>query len=173
MSLFNKVTNTDILSSIITVENKLDVLLCRLNEKTLEGCDCVKNEQCKPFTDLDELKLYLEERLNTFELHMYEKFTSLDESVRQVIDCHDEKVTLSSVYKSVKDSHLQEVELLEHFFKDVNTTLGSITFDNETIKQKFLLQEQIRKNEDEIESLRDKIKSVLKEVTVLIREAKT
>lgn len=59
--MFRKVTNADLLSRLVNLENKIDIVSTRMNSQSLEGCcDCKTRET----TVYKQLKDYLEEKFS-------------------------------------------------------------------------------------------------------------
>ena len=192
--MFQKVTNTDLMSRLINLENKMDIVITRSH--SFRGCcDC----QSREVFVYRELKEYLEE-----------KFCELNAGIKSI--CNERKTTnpvdvfndifekykmdiINNLQTIISNSSIQEIksdiivedlynvfhvieeklsQLNNHLknlssdtninFNNIDSKLGSIYFENELIKHQLKLDEDIRNTIDEINSLTDIINTTIQEI---------
>jgi predicted HTH domain antitoxin len=219
----SKVTNLDLSNKISLLENKLDVLMTKVQTETIVGCcECQEKESLI----YNELKLYLSDKFTEFEKDLQSRLQQVDKSIDcfrdifenykteligniEILANHVSKndsynkmsdVTLSKIYELIDNTNMENQDLikkqninlnncnnkldkcsdidnkLQSLIKTTelnNTTLvkklDMLFYENETIKHQLLIEEELRKYDDEIISLKSKIQSTLNEINVLIQ----
>ena len=165
--MFHRITNLDLLNKILELENKIDIISLKGSENNIVCCDCKVNE----LIIYKEIKEYFED-----------KFRDILENIKQI-----EKDKLNNVLETYKNEILTNFETIiskledlknnkqnnennnikEHFDK-ITDQLNNITnkidllyYENEIIKHQLLLEEEIRKCEQEIDILSNIINKVI------------
>lgn len=220
----SKITNLDLSNKISLLENKMDIILTKVDTETIVGCcECQEKETMI----YSELKLYLSDKFSEFEKELQSRLQQLDNSVdcfRDIFDNYKSElignleilanhiskndsyskmndVTLSKIYELIDNSHMENQELLKKHtinLNDYNKKLDNCTdinsklqcliktsesqninllkkldvlfYENEMIKHQLLIEDELRKYNDEIYSLKNKIQMTLNEVAELIRQ---
>jgi len=204
--MFNKVS---IVNKIEMVENKVDILLARIESDSMFGCcDCKKRESefCK------EMKGYIEEKMNQFEKDIVTKLTSIDESLicfKDIIQGYKTDIVsnleiisehisnnpydqnapvltkihevIEAIKKDQTTQHLathskisesinilntvnKQIENQTKHTKDQDKKLDVLFYENEIIKHQLLIEEEIRKYNDDINNIKDKINRKILEI---------
>jgi hypothetical protein len=198
--MFNRIS---VINKIETVENKIDILLARIESETLFGCcDCKKRESdfCK------ELKTYIEDKMTQMEKDMKEKLANIDASLvcftdilhsyktdlvgnLEIISEHiantPQEGALSKIHEiieTIKQEQKQhqnkllesmnvlgrqlEVQIKISSEENVNTQrkLDVLFYENEIIKHQLLLEDEIRRYNDEIINIKDKVHKTIKDI---------
>lgn len=189
--MFNKVKNIDLLNKIDTVENKIDILNTNLNNiSSIKGCcDCQNRE----LTIYKEIKEYLETKIIQFNNQIEEmnknnqinekiintnnmliiEFNKMFEEYRNEVIDNLQKI-IDNLYSYNKDSisvsnnaYIQKMDIIERINdleKDIDLKISDLYFENQIIKHRFLLEEEIRKCNDEVNNLSLMIEKTLSEL---------
>jgi uncharacterized protein (DUF342 family) len=211
--MFNKIS---LINKIEKVENKIDILLNRIESDTLFGCcDCKKRESvfCR------ELKNYVEDKMTQLEKDWNDKFANIDASLNcftdilhgyktdlvsnlEILSDHISKtpkdtnnntlLTLQDMIEAIKQDQkmqyrklLESVNLLSNMNKqmemqvkkisELNTStqkkLDVLFYENEIIKHQLLLEEEIRRYNDEIANIRYKLDKTLEDIDNIINKS--
>lgn len=220
----SKITNLDLSNKISLLENKMDIILTKVDTETIMGCcECQEKETII----YSELKLYLSDKFSEFEKELQTRLQQLDKSVDcfrdifenykselignlEILANHISKndsfskmndVTLSKIYELIDSSQMENQELLKKHTLNLNNynkkldtctdinnklqcliktsesqnvnlikRLDMLCYENEMIKHQILIEDELRKYNDEICCLKNKIQTTLNEVTELIEQ---
>jgi hypothetical protein len=189
--MFNKVKNIDLLNKIDALENKLDILNTSLNNvSSIKGCcDCQNRE----LIIYQEIKDYLEMKIGEFnnQIERLNKNNQINEKIintnnmliiefnkmfqeyrNEIID-NLQKI-IDNLYNYNKDSisvsntgYIQKMDIIERINdleKDMDLKMSDLYFENQLIKHRFVLEEEIRKCSDEVNNLSVIIEKTLSEL---------
>lgn len=180
--MFRRVTNADLLNKIIELENKMDIMNIdfRENYMTLEGCcDCkvkeliiykeIKTYFENKFHDIlenlndiknidDKLNTVLEnhkdEILNNFE-NIISKLEIIKDNVKEntIDECNQIKKIVSEHITSHKVLEDKIIDKINEQLTAISNKIDLLYYENENIKHQLLLEEDIRKYEEEITNI--------------------
>lgn len=179
--MFGK-TKLEVLNKIQEVENKLDIVLTMLECSPLNNCCNCREKEKKMY---NELKDYLEVKLNDMEKEFTNKQSlsveSLASQIKEVVqNLFSEVITtckniieskppvISSTQENNIDSLISKFDVAinkqQSNVEQLEYKIDSIHFENEVIKHQLMLEEEIRKYDDELTMLRHKVNESLKEI---------
>lgn len=185
--MFSKITNLDLLNKILELENKMDIISLQIsNDNKISCCDC----KGKELIIYKEIKEYFEDKFqdivkNIKQIEQTEKLNIFLEDYKNQIITNFEtiiskleliktnengaQVSFLNLDQNIKDIHklLTNNNIKENFDK-ITDQLNNITnkidllyYENEIIKHQLLLEEEIRKCEQEVDILSKLLKTLL------------
>lgn len=167
--MFGRVTNLDLLNKILELENKMDVISIQVSNNEV-CCDC----KVKELIIYKEIKEYFEDKFedilkNIKQVEKTDKLNLFLENYKNEIVTNFEKIILKleDLKNNKQDNENNNNNIKEHFDKITNQ-LNTITkkidllyYENEIIKHQLLLEEEIRKCEQEVDILSSLLKPLL------------
>lgn len=192
--MFKKVSNIDLKNKIDYLDNKLDIVMNFLSStNTITGCcDCQAREtkiynDLKNFleTKMEGIKTDIESKLEQsnsstfvglFEEHKHEIIYNLEIIIQHLKDINTNAPahTINDIYKLLL-SHTSAINSLDNrvsatfdVAKELSNGMAILHYENEVIKHQLLLEDEIRKYDNEIDSLKLKVNESLSEVNDLI-----
>ena len=81
--MFKKVSNADLLNSLLSLQNKIDIMTTNMNSKLVEGCCDCKSHESLVYKQLHE---YLEEKFLELNKNLLKKFEETDIVKRELVE---------------------------------------------------------------------------------------
>lgn len=171
--MFNKISNIDLLNKINSLEHKIDIITCQLNNNTFVGCcDC----KLKETNIYNELKAYIndknEELYNQIIIKLDQiNFNLADElfnNYKTDIMNNLDNIMNNITHNNNEISNKNKENDLYTLISTVDTKLNSLFYENEIIKHQLLIEDELRKYSDEISSLKTEIKNVLDDINSIV-----
>lgn len=179
--MFHRITNLDLLNKILELENKIDIISLKGSENNIVCCDCKVNEliiykEIKDYFEdkfrdiLENIKQIEKDKLNNvLETYKNEILTNFETIISKLEVIKNNNNNNDKLYQSITDIHnlLTDNNITENYDKisnQLNTIVNKIDllyYENEIIKHQLLLEEEIRKCEQEIDILSDIINKVI------------
>lgn len=165
--MFGRITNIDLLNKIVELENKMDIFLLKNSEDNIICCDC----KVKELLIYKEIKEYFEDKFRDIltNIKKIEKQDNLNvflENYKNEILTNFEKII--SKLEIIKNNEPDSSNNTNEKFDKINNQLITITnkidllyYENEVIKHQLLLEEEIRKCEQEIDILSSLVKKLM------------
>lgn len=197
--MFQKVSNVDLMSRLVNLENKIDIVNTKVDSQSqlLQGCcDCKSREVIV----YKELKDYIEDKFSQLTLGIIDRLNSIDEinSSAQlntqkicnevfekyktdIIDNLQTIITNISISNISADVGVQSklvdlnacldklTEESSNRFSVVNMKLDSIYFENEVIKHQLKLEDDIRNAIEEVNNLNNIIACAISQIDKFIK----
>jgi hypothetical protein len=165
--MFHRITNLDLLNKILELENKIDIISLKNSENNIICCNC----KVKELNIYKEIKDYFEDKFldvldNLKQIEKQDKLNNFLENYKNEIVTNFENIISnleinSDIDKKIKDN-------CDNNNKDLSTQLNTISnkidllyYENEIIKHQLLLEEDIRKCEQEIDILSSLLKQLI------------
>ena len=178
VSMFKKISNLDVCNKLSALENKVDVLISNLEAKTLEGCCNCKKREVKVYKELME---YLNEMFCNVENEIFQKYCGHEiptDAVKQIFDTFKKGLSyrLDSIISRMGSTIIDNGESLLSQSMDkvhtemisINTKLDGLYYENEVIKHKLFLENELRKYEDDISTLKHAVNATIESVSKVI-----
>lgn len=81
--MFKKVSNADLLNSLLSLQNKIDIITTNMNSKFVEGCCDCKSRESLVYKQLHE---YLEEKFLELNKHLLKRFEETDIVKKELVE---------------------------------------------------------------------------------------
>lgn len=168
--MFGRVTNLDLLNKILELENKMDIISLQISDDNkVSCCDC----KVKELIIYKEIKDYFEDKFgdiitNIKQIEQTDKLNLYLENYKNEIVTNFETIILKLEDLKNNNQHGQNIYNIKENFDKITDQINNITnkidllyYENEIIKHQLLLEEEIRKCEQEIDILSSLLKQVL------------
>lgn len=166
--MFTKISKIDLLNKVNTLENKIDIILSSINNNTFIGCCDCKKKECHIY---NELKYYIEEQKNFVKednINNLDKLDAIFSNYKK--DLVDTLETIISTYNTFNKSTDIDTVLksINNSVISLSSKIDSVFYENEVIKHQLLLEDEIRKYEDEISNLKTQVKHILDDINQIL-----
>jgi len=197
--MFQKVSNVDLMSRLVNLENKIDIVNTKVDSQSqlLQGCcDCKSREVIV----YKELKDYIEDKFSQLTLGIIDRLNSIDE-INSSAQLNTQKIcnevfekyktdiidNLQTIITNISISNIQAdvgiqsklvdlnacldklTEESSNRFSVVNMKLDSIYFENEVIKHQLKLEDDIRNAIEEVNNLNNIIACAISQIDKFIK----
>lgn len=197
--MFQKVSNVDLMSRLVNLENKIDIVNTKVDSQSqlLQGCcDCKSREVIV----YKELKDYIEDKFSQLTLGIIDRLNSIDE-INSSAQLNTQKIcnevfekyktdiidNLQTIITNISISNIQadvgvQTKLVDlnacldklteessNRFSVVNMKLDSIYFENEVIKHQLKLEDDIRNAIEEVNNLNNIIACAISQIDKFIK----
>jgi hypothetical protein len=197
--MFRKVSNVDLMSRLVHLENKIDIVNTKVDSQSqlLQGCcDCKSREVIV----YKELKDYIEDKFSQLTLGIIDRLNSLEE-INSSVQLNTQKIcnevfekyktdiidNLQTIITNISISNIQAdvgiqsklvdlnacldklTEESSNRFSVVNMKLDSIYFENEVIKHQLKLEDDIRNAIEEVNNLNNIIACAISQIDKFIK----
>lgn len=172
--MFKKTSNMDLLNKLNSLENKVDVILYKLNKETYMGCCDCKNKETQIY---NELKLYIEDKIEELKSQFINKLDEINVSTNNFNELFYNYKTelvnnldtiINQIYSSNESKVSKNTGDYTTLIDNLSSKIDTIFYENEVIKHQFLLEDEIRKYNDEILNLKTEIKTVLNDINTIL-----
>jgi len=195
--MFKKVSNADLLNSLLGLQNKIDIITTNMNSKFVEGCCDCKSREVFVYK---ELKDYIEDKFSQLTLGIIDRLNSIDE-INSSAQLNTQKIcnevfekyktdiidNLQTIITNISISNIQAdvgvqsklvdlnacldklTEESSNRFSVVNMKLDSIYFENEVIKHQLKLEDDIRNAIEEVNNLNNIIACAISQIDKFIK----
>jgi hypothetical protein len=104
--MFKKVTNADLLNSLLSLQNKIDIVTTNMNSKFVEGCCDCKSRESLVYKQLHE---YLEEKFVELNQSLLKRFEETD-----VVKCQVKKelVEFNDTFDKYRDDIMKNLQTI-------------------------------------------------------------
>ena len=170
--MFRRITNIDLLNKILELENKIDIITLKNSENNIVCCDC----KVKELNIYKEIKDYFEDKFkdildNLIKIEKQDTLNNLLENYKNEILTNFETIILklkinfesSNSDQKITDNcdNKDNFDKIHFQLNTISNKIDLLYYENEIIKHQLLLEEEIRKCEQEIDILSDIINKVI------------
>jgi hypothetical protein len=118
--MFKKVSNADLLNSLLSLQNKIDIMTTNMNSKLVEGCCDCKSHESLVYKQLHE---YLEEKFLELNKNLLKKFEETDIVKRELVE--NTIVVFNDTFHKYRDDIMTNLQTIIS-----NLSLSSIDDDS-------------------------------------------
>jgi hypothetical protein len=170
--MFRRVSNIDLLNKILELENKIDIYVLKSSDDNIICCNC----KVKELIIYKEIKEYFEDKFrdiqnNLKQLEKQDKLNNFLENYKnEILTNFENIISKLEIIKNNETANFDKIKDIRKLLSDDNiyTQLNTISnkidllyYENEIIKHQLLLEEDIRKCEQEVNILSDIINKTL------------
>lgn len=119
--MFKKVSNADLLNSLLGLQNKIDIITTKMNSKFVEGCCDCKSRESLVYKQLHE---YLEEKFLELNTSLLKRFEETDIVKKELVE--NTIVVFNDTFDKYKDDIMSNLQTIIS-----NLSMSSIDIDDE------------------------------------------
>lgn len=105
--MFKKVSNADLLNSLLGLQNKIDIITTKMNSKFVEGCCDCKSRESLVYKQLHE---YLEEKFLELNTSLLKRFEETDTVKKELVE--NTIVVFNDTFDKYKDDIMSNLQTI-------------------------------------------------------------
>ena len=164
--MFHRITNLDLLNKILELENKIDIVTLQNSKNNITCCNCTVKE----LTVYKEIRDYFEDKFidildNLKQIEKHDKLNNFLENYKNEMLTNFEtiisKLEINSNSINFDKDNKDDFDKIRTQLNTISNKIDLLYYENELIKHQLLLEEEIRKCEQEIDILSNIINKVI------------